>query len=363
MTLPPGFHSKGECVSASSTAPKVCKLVKSLYGLRQASRQWYTKLSATIKELGFVQSQADHSLFVHCKGSLFTALLVYVDDMVITGNDQACVASLKSVLDQKFGIKDLGSLKYFLGLEIARNKDGISLSQRKYALEVLEEAGMTGCKPVQTPMEQQLKLSKDSGDLFTDSGQYRRLIGKLMYLTLSRPNITYAVHRLSQFLAQPRAPHMKAATRILQYVKGTPGQGVFFPTNSDLHLKAYCDADWAGCPDTRKSLTGYCVFLSDALVSWRSKKQSTVSKSSAEAEYRAMATTTCELTWILQLLQDLHVKHVKPALMYCDNQAALHIAANLVFHERSKQIETNCHVVRNKILEGKLKTFYVSTKD
>ena len=214
MTLPPGFHSKGEC-SASSSGPKVCKLVKSLYGLRQASRQWYTKLSATITQLGFVQSQADHSLFVHSKGPLFTALLVYVDDMIITGNDLDCVASLKSVLDQKFGIKDLGSLKYFLGLEIARNKTGINLTQRKYALEVLKEAGMTGCKPTQTPMEQQLKLSKGSGDLISNPGQYRRLIGKLMYLTLSRPDITYAVHRLSQFLAQPRLPHMKAATRIL----------------------------------------------------------------------------------------------------------------------------------------------------
>ena len=122
---------------------------------------------------------------MHSKGSLVTALLVYVDDMVITGNDHACVASLKSVLDQKFGIKDLGSLKYFLGLEIARNKSGINLSQRKYALEVLEETGMTRCKPIQTPMEQELKLSKDSGDLLTDSGQYRRLIGKLMYLTLA----------------------------------------------------------------------------------------------------------------------------------------------------------------------------------
>ena len=201
MTLPPSFHSKGEC-STSSSGPKVatlkvCKLVKSLYGLRQASRQWYTKLSATITQLGFVQSQVDHSLFVHSKGSLFTALLVYVDDMIITGNDLDCVASLKSVLDQKFGIKDLGSLKYLLGLEIARNKTGISLTQRKYALEVLKEAAMTRCKPTQTPMEQQLKLSKGSGDLISNPGQYRRLVGKLMYLTLSRPDITYVVHRLS----------------------------------------------------------------------------------------------------------------------------------------------------------------------
>ena len=213
----------------------------------------------------------------------------------------------------------MGSLKYLLGLEIARNKTGISLTQTKYALEVLKEAGMTRCKPTQTPMEQQLKLSKGSGDLISNPGQYRRLVGKLMYLTLSRLDITYVVHRLSQFLAQPRVPHMKAATRILQHIKATLGQGVFFPTDSDLHLKAYCDADWAGCLDTRKSLTGYCVFLGDALVSWRSKKQSIVSRSSAEAEYRAMAITTCELTWILHLLQDLHVKHDRPVLLYCDN--------------------------------------------
>ena len=204
-------------------------------------------------------------------------------------------------------------------------------------------------------MEQQLKLSKGSRDLISNPRQYRRLIGKLMYLTLSRPDITYAVHRLSQFLAQPRVPHMKAATRILQYIKGTPGQGVFFPTDSDLHLKAYYDADWAGCPNTRKSLTGYYVFLGDALVSWRSKKQSIVSRSSAEAEYRAMATTTCELTWIIHLLQDLHVKHDKLVLLHCDNQAALHIATNPVFHERSKHIEVDCHVVRNKIIDGTLK--------
>ena len=188
-------------VVKSSTAPKVCKLVKSLYGLRQASRQWYTKLLATIMQLGFVQSEANHSLFVCSKGSLFTVLIVYVDDMIIIGNYPACVASLKLVLDQKFGIKDLGSLRYFLGLEIARNKTRISLNQRKYALEVLKETRMTGCKPAQTPMEQQLKLSKGNGELLPNPGQYRRLIGKLMYLSLSRPDITYSVHRFSQFLA------------------------------------------------------------------------------------------------------------------------------------------------------------------
>lgn len=155
---------------------------------------------------------------------------------------------------------------------------------------------MLRCKPAKSPMQQQLKLSKDSGELLSNCSSFRRLIGKLMYLTLSKPDITYAMHRLSQFLAHPRVPHMKAAIRIVQYIKGTPGQGVFFPIESDLQLKAYCDVDWAGCPDTRKSLTVYCVFLGDALISWRSKKQTMVSRSSAEAEYRSMATTSCELT-------------------------------------------------------------------
>ena len=197
-------------------------LLKSLYGLRQATRQWYTKLSYTIQQLGFVQSTADNSFFVHAKGSLFTALLVYVDDMVIIGNDPTCVATLKSVLDAKFGIKNLGSLKFFLGLEIARSKKGISLNQRKFALDILKETCMMVCKPAKSPMEQQLKLSKDTGELLPDSSKYRRLIGKLMYLTLSRLDITYVVNRLSQFLAKPRVSHMQVATRILQYVKGTP---------------------------------------------------------------------------------------------------------------------------------------------
>ena len=222
---------------------------------------------------------------------------------------------------------------------------------------------MFGCKPVKSRMEQQLKLSKANGELLKDARQYRRLIGKLMYLTLSRPDIAYVVHRLSQYLAQPRIPHMKATTRILQYFKGTPGQGVFFPIELDLQLKALCDADQAGYPNTRKSLIVYCVFLGDSLISWRSKKQDIVSKSSAEAEYISMATTTCEVTWLLYLLRDLHIPHEGPVLLYCDNQVAIHIAANPIFHERSKHIEADCHIVGNSVLDGTIKMFYVSSKN
>ena len=190
MCLPPGLPNKGELV---------CKLNKSSYGLKQASRQWYSKFSTTLLQHGFLQSKADYSLFTKHSGASFMALLVYVDEILIANNDPQSIADLKVLLNKVFKLKDLGCLKYFLGLEVARSENGISLCQRKYALEVINDVGMLGCKLVKTPMEVNLKLSKDEGKLLADAGMYRRLIGRLLFLTISRPDITYSVHRLSQF--------------------------------------------------------------------------------------------------------------------------------------------------------------------
>uniref|UniRef100_A0A2N9I4I6 Integrase catalytic domain-containing protein n=1 Tax=Fagus sylvatica TaxID=28930 RepID=A0A2N9I4I6_FAGSY len=267
----------------------------------------------------------------------FIALLVYVDDILIASSDIAAVTKLKQFLDAQFKLKDLGPVRYFLGLEIARSTQGISVSQRKYALEVLEDAGMLGCKPTKCPMDQNLKLSKLEGSLLSDPTVYRRLVGRLMYLTLTRPDIVFAVYKLIQFMEHPQEPHYKAAQHILQYIKGAPSQGMFYPSNSELHIKAFPNFDWAGCPDTQRSTTGYCVFLGHSLVSWRSKKQTTVSRSSAEVEYRAMASAVY-------------------------SQAAIHIAANPMFHERTKHIEIDCHLVRDKIQEGVIRNLHVPSK-
>eukprot|EP00261_Vitis_vinifera_P032112 XP_019073355.1 PREDICTED: uncharacterized protein LOC109121949 [Vitis vinifera] len=210
-------------------------------------------------------------------------------------------------------------------------------------------------------MDLNLKLSQDDGDLIEDPTSYRRLIGKLLYLTITRPDLSYSVNRLNQFLATPRKPHLQVVFRILQYIKRTPGQGLFFSSNSKVQLKAFADSDWASCPDTRRFIFGFCVFLGTSLISWKSKKQPIVSRSSAEAEYRSMANTTFEILWLLSLLHDLKIAHHGPVVLYCDNQAALHITANLVYHERTKHIEINCNIIREKIQAGILKTLHVTS--
>ena len=219
-----------------------------------------------------------------------------------------------------------------------------------------------GARPLDFPMEHNLKLS-DNGEILKDQAKYRRLVGLLIYLTITRPDITHSVHVLSRFMHEPRTPHMETALRILKYIKNTPGQGLFFSSQNELALNAYCDSDWAGCPTIRRSTTGYCIFLGSSLISWRSKRQKIVSLSSAEAEYRAMAGTCCELSWLRYLLKDLGVLHPKPALLHCDNKAALHIAANPVFHERTRHIEMDCHFVRDKIQDGSIVTRFVPSSN
>uniref|UniRef100_A0A6N2LVW3 Reverse transcriptase Ty1/copia-type domain-containing protein n=1 Tax=Salix viminalis TaxID=40686 RepID=A0A6N2LVW3_SALVM len=247
MPLPPGFGRKGET--------RVCKLHKSLYGLKQASRQWFIKLSTTLKTAGFHQSLSDYSLFVRSHQGNFLALLVYVDDVLLAGNNLQDIEDTKLFLSKQFKLKDLGKLKYFLGIEVARSQHGINLSQQKYALEILEDSGFLGVKPSQSPLEQNISLTQFDGELLEDRSICRRLVGRMIYLTITRPDLTYAVHILSQFMDKPRQPYLEAAHKVLKYIKQTPGQGIMLPSTGSLQLQAFCDADWARCKDTRRSVT------------------------------------------------------------------------------------------------------------
>jgi len=290
-------------------------------------------------------------------------LLVYVDDVILAGNSLQEFASIKQVLHDAFQIKDLGILKYFLGIEVAHSSSGISLCQRKYCLDLLEDSGFLNSKPISTLSDPSIKLYNDGLEPYPDIPAYKRLIGRLLYLNTTRPDITFITQQLSQFLSNPTQTHFHAATRVLRYLKCSPGRGIFFPRNATLQLQGFSDADWVGCRDTRRSISGQCFFLGKSLISWRTKKQLTINRSSSEAEYRALAAASCELQWILYVLQDLQIPCVKTPVIDCDNQSALHIAANPVFHERTKHLEIDCHIVREKLQSNILILLPISSKD
>lgn len=274
----------------------MCRLKKSLYGLRQAPRNWFSKLSSTLKNLNFQQSLSDYSLFTHITVSTITLVLVYVDDLLLAGNDRKKIEHLKLMLSNTFKMKDLGDVRYFLGLEISRSPAGFFVSQKKYTVDLLDEFGLTTASTLKLPMDIHLRLNTDTGEFLKDPHPYQRLLGKLIYLTITRPDITFSVHILTQFMQHPTTAHMDAALKLLRYLKSNPSQGILLASSSAAVLKGYCDSDWATCPMSRRSTTGYCVLLGDSPISWKTKKQSVVARSTAEAEYRSMAMAACEVT-------------------------------------------------------------------
>lgn len=355
VRLPQGF---------SQSAPnKVCKLLKSLYGLKQAPRCWFSTLQKALERYGFKQSRSDYSLFSLVNGSNELYVLVYVDDLVIGGNDPKMIATFKEYLSSCFHMKDLGALRYFLGIEVARQDEGIFLCQRKYCLDIITECGLLGSRPAITPMEQNHNLATASDELFADPAKYRRIVGRLIYLHITRPELSYAVHILSQFMQAPRISQWESALRVVRYLKGTPGQGIFLSAYSDLRLSGYCDSDWAACPTTRRSLSSYIFLLGGSPISWKTTKQRTVSRSSAEAEYRSMADANCDIKWLRELLQFFNASPTQPVPIYCDSQSALHLASNPVQHQRTKHIENDCHFIRDDVVAGLIKPLYISTKE
>ncbi|EPS67678.1 hypothetical protein M569_07096 [Genlisea aurea] len=264
-------------------------------------------------------------------------------------------------LSSEFAMKDLGILHHFLGVQLKYTEDGVLLTQAHYALSVLDRFGYKECKPAETPLVSKVNLQLPS-KLLSDPTPFRALVGALQYLTFTRPDIAYSVNFVAQFMQSPSEYHHLLATRILKYVKHTIHLGLYYERNSPLQLNAYSDADWAACPLTRRSVTGYCVLLGQNPISWSSKKQHTVSRSSTEAEYRAMAHTAAEVTWIQFLLRDIKVELIKTPVLHCDNLSALHLTVNPVFHARSKHVEIDYHFVRERVALGYLTTRHIPTR-
>ncbi|KAH9666887.1 ABC transporter G family member 40 [Citrus sinensis] len=340
-----------------------CKLKKALYGLKQAPRAWFNKLKSVLESWNFCRAKSYTSLFFKQNGNDVVILLIYVDDIIVTGSNNIEIEQLIQDLSSTFALKDLGQLNFFLGIEVTRNENTLVLSQTKYLKKLLAKFDLQNCNGADTPLATTDKLSKFMGTKYSDPTQYRRAIGGLQYAVLTRPEIAYAVNKLSQFMASPLQPHLLACKRVLSYLKETVDYGLSFRKSDSFDLIAYSDADWGSDPDDRRSTSGYCIYLGDNLVSWSSKKQSVVSKSSVESEYRAMALACAEITWICSVLKEINVKLSYTPLLLSDSTSAAAIATNPVLHSKTKHIEIDIHFVRDMVEKKEVEVAFVSSND
>ncbi|KAG7656784.1 Retrotransposon Copia-like N-terminal [Arabidopsis suecica] len=312
----------------------VCRLTKALYGLKQAPRAWFDTFSNFLLDLGFVCSKSDPSLFVCLQDGKTLYLLLYVDDILLTGSDQSLLEDLLKALNNRFSMKDLA-----------------------YASEILHQAGMSDCNPMPTPLPQQ--LTNINSEPFEEQTYFRSLPGKLQYLFITRPDIQYAVNFICQRMHFPTVSDFGLLKRILRYIKGTLGMGLPIKRNSELAVSGYSDSDWAGCKSTRRSTTGFCILLGSNLISWSAKRQPTVSNSSTEAEYRALTFAAREITWISLLLRDLGVSQYRPTQVFYDNLSAVYLSANPALHNRSKHFDTDYHYIREQVALGLIETNHI----
>nr|XP_043615796.1 uncharacterized protein LOC122587696 [Erigeron canadensis] len=341
----------------------VCKLRRSLYGLKQAPRAWYMELTSFLTDFGFIKSHADASLFIYNHGDTKCYFLVYVDDIILTSNNNKFLDHFVPSIASRFSVKDLGYPSQFLGVELIPTTNGLFLSQSRHIHDLLSLHRMDGAKSVNTPLCSSQVLTLEDGTPKVDSTPYRKLVGSLQYLAFTRPDISFAVNKLSQFMHQPTQTHWQALKRLLRYLKGTIYHGLFLKKSSPFELTAFSDSDWGGVSTAGRSTTAYLIYLGGNIISWKSARQKSVSRSSTEAEYKALANAAAELAWVENLLKDLGVSVNVPPRLFCDNTGATYLCANPVYHSRMKHVALDYHFVREKVAAGTLRVHHINSKD
>eukprot|EP00253_Pinus_taeda_P034774 PITA_34774 len=307
-----GYEKKGE-------EHKVCKLKKALYGLKQTPRAWYSRIDSYLLDNEFDKCEGEPTVYIKEKDGKILIVVLYVDDVIFTSNDDQLIKNFKSVMKEEFEMTDMGFLRYFLGIEVDQNEKGIFISQARYVNQVLSRFNMQECKAAITPIVMGLKLSREDSNKDFDPSLYKSIVSSLMYLTATRPDIMYAVSLISRFMERPKEAHWQAAKRILRYVKGA--------------------------------------------ISWAYKKQSIVALSTAEAEYVAATTAACQAVWMRRMLRSLGQEQEKATVIFCDNSSAISLSKNSVFHKRTKHIDTRFHYIKELANNGEILPEHCRTQE
>ncbi|GKA37146.1 retrovirus-related pol polyprotein from transposon TNT 1-94 [Tanacetum coccineum] len=332
---------------------KVYRLRKALYGLKQAPRAWYGRIENYFLKEGFEKCPYEPTLFVKLsKENVFLIVSIYVDDLIITGSTLDLIEQFKVSMKSEFEMSDMGEMRFFLGVEVIQSEDGIHLNQRKYAREILERFNMEDCNSVRSPMVPGCKLVKDDLSGFVDATMYKQMVGCIMYLAATRPDIMYVAGQLCRYMETPTKQHMAAMKRLFRYIQGTRELGIFYRKGGSDQLVAYSDSDYAGDHDNRRSTSGYVCFLSGAAIAWSSKQQPIVTLSTTEAEFVAATTCACQVLWLRRMLEYIGLTQEEGTIVNCDNMSTIKLSKNSVMHNRSKHIDVRYYFLRDLVNDG-----------
>ncbi|KAL1190679.1 Retrovirus-related Pol polyprotein from transposon RE1 [Cardamine amara subsp. amara] len=353
---PKGYVVEGE-------EDKVYKLHKALYGLKQAPRAWFSRIEEYFAKEGFKKSGNEETLFLKTNKQVDSPIVsIYVDNLIYTGNDISMIREFKELMQKEFEMTDLGKMSFFLGIEVRQTPKGIHISQSKYALEVLRRYEMENFNGVFNPMIPGSKIDMDEGGERVDDTYYKRIIGSLMYITATRPDLQFVVSFLSRYMSKPTMLHLQAAKRVLRYLKGTMDFGIWYEKKGKGELLIYTDSDFAGDVEGRKSTSGYVVLMDRADVAWLSKKQPIVTLSTTEAEYVAASVCACQVVWFMRVLEELGHKAKGSTTILCDNTSTIKLSKNPVFHGRCKHIGVRFHFLRELVNEGVIRLEHYGTQ-